>query len=30
MGINLGDVVPNFEADSTEGPVKLYDWIGDS
>ncbi|XP_037078958.1 peroxiredoxin-6-like isoform X1 [Pollicipes pollicipes] len=26
----LGDVFPNFEADSTEGPVKFHDWLGDS
>eukprot|EP00287_Rhodomonas_sp_CCMP768_P027517 CAMPEP_0202838598 /NCGR_PEP_ID=MMETSP1389-20130828/49836_1 /ASSEMBLY_ACC=CAM_ASM_000865 /TAXON_ID=302021 /ORGANISM="Rhodomonas sp., Strain CCMP768" /LENGTH=222 /DNA_ID=CAMNT_0049514913 /DNA_START=24 /DNA_END=692 /DNA_ORIENTATION=+ len=27
-GLNLGDVVPNFEADTTVGPIKFHDWIG--
>jgi len=28
--VNLGDVFPNFEADSTVGKIKLHDWLGDS
>ncbi len=30
MGLQLGDVAPDFEADTTEGPIKFHDWIGDS
>mmetsp|Transcript_25769 Transcript_25769/g.61207 ORF Transcript_25769/g.61207 Transcript_25769/m.61207 type:complete len:451 (-) Transcript_25769:117-1469(-) len=25
--INLGDVVPNFSADTSQGPVKFHEWI---
>ncbi|XP_069121730.1 peroxiredoxin-6-like [Argopecten irradians] len=28
--VNLGDVFPNFKADTTEGPIKFHDWQGDS
>lgn len=30
MAIRLGDTVPNFTADSTEGTIDFYDWKGDS
>jgi len=30
MSLQLGDVAPDFEADTTEGPIKFHDWIGDS
>ncbi|XP_048395419.1 peroxiredoxin-6 [Stegostoma tigrinum] len=30
MGINLGDVFPNFEADTTVGKIKFHEWLGDS
>ncbi|HLK26096.1 MAG TPA: peroxiredoxin [Caulobacteraceae bacterium] len=30
MPIQLGDVVPDFTQDSTEGPLHFYDWVGDS
>ena len=30
MALTLGDTAPDFEADSTEGPIKFHDWIGDS
>jgi alkyl hydroperoxide reductase subunit AhpC len=30
MTLKLGDVVPDFEAQTTEGPIKFHDWIGDS
>ena len=30
MALQLGDTAPDFEADSTEGPIHLHDWIGDS
>nr|CAC38779.1 glutathione peroxidase [Suberites domuncula] len=26
---NLGQIFPNFEADTTEGPIKFHDWLGD-
>src|SRR5256886_16515140 len=30
MTLKLGDTVPDFEADTTESPIKFHDWIGDS
>jgi len=30
MAIRLGDVVPNFDAETTEGPINFHEWIGDS
>src|SRR5436189_3519824 len=30
MTLQLGDVAPDFEADTTEGAIKFHDWIGDS
>ena len=30
MALQLGDVAPDFEADTTEGRIKFHDWIGDS
>jgi alkyl hydroperoxide reductase subunit AhpC len=30
MTLRLGDVVPDFTQDSTEGPLHFYDWAGDS
>ena len=30
MTLHLGDTAPDFEADTTEGPIKFHDWIGDS
>ncbi|XP_038650904.1 peroxiredoxin-6 [Scyliorhinus canicula] len=30
MGINLGDVFPNFEADTTAGRIKFHEWLGNS
>jgi thioredoxin-dependent peroxiredoxin len=26
----IGDDVPNFEAETTEGPIKFHDWLGSS
>jgi len=30
MSVRIGDVAPDFEAETTEGPIKFHDWIGDS
>jgi alkyl hydroperoxide reductase subunit AhpC len=30
MGLKLGDVAPDFEADTTEGRIKFHDWIDGS
>jgi alkyl hydroperoxide reductase subunit AhpC len=30
MALQLGDTAPDFEANTTEGPIRFHDWIGDS
>lgn len=30
MSIRLGDVAPDFTADTTEGKIKFHDWLGNS
>ena len=30
MTLRLGDLVPDFEADTTEGKIRFYDWLGTS
>jgi thioredoxin-dependent peroxiredoxin len=30
MALQLNDTAPDFEADTTEGPIGFHDWIGDS
>jgi alkyl hydroperoxide reductase subunit AhpC len=30
MALQLGDTAPDFEAQTTEGPIHFHDWIGDS
>src|SRR3981081_142677 len=30
MSLRLGDVAPDFTAETTEGPISFHDWIGDS
>jgi alkyl hydroperoxide reductase subunit AhpC len=30
MGLSINDTAPDFEANTTQGPIKFYDWIGDS
>jgi alkyl hydroperoxide reductase subunit AhpC len=29
MSLTIGDVAPDFEADTTEGRIRFHDWIGD-
>ena len=29
MGLKIGDVAPDFEADTTEGRIHFHEWIGD-
>ncbi|MFO7855725.1 MAG: peroxiredoxin [Paracoccaceae bacterium] len=29
MSLRINDVAPDFEADTTEGPIRFHDWIGD-
>ncbi len=28
--LRLGDVAPDFEAETTQGPIKFHEWLGDS
>jgi thioredoxin-dependent peroxiredoxin len=30
MALQLGDTAPDFEAETTEGPIRFHDWLGDS
>ena len=30
MALQLGDVAPDFEAETTQGPIHFHDWVGDS
>jgi alkyl hydroperoxide reductase subunit AhpC len=30
MALHLGDTAPDFDAETTEGPISFHDWIGDS
>jgi alkyl hydroperoxide reductase subunit AhpC len=30
MTLRLGDIVPDFEADTTEGRIKFHEWLGNS
>jgi alkyl hydroperoxide reductase subunit AhpC len=30
MALQINDVAPDFEADTTEGRIRFHDWIGDS
>ena len=30
MSLRIGDLAPDFEADTTQGRIRFHDWIGDS
>src|SRR5260370_9973276 len=30
MPPTIGDTAPEFEAETSEGPIRFYDWLGDS
>ncbi len=30
MSLQIGDVAPDFEADTTQGRIRFHDWIGDT
>ncbi|HVY19350.1 MAG TPA: peroxiredoxin [Bauldia sp.] len=30
MSLRIGDTAPDFEANTTEGPIKFHQWLGDS
>jgi thioredoxin-dependent peroxiredoxin len=30
MALQINDVAPDFQAETTEGPISFHDWIGDS
>jgi alkyl hydroperoxide reductase subunit AhpC len=30
MSFQIGDTAPDFEANTTQGPIKFHDWIGDN
>ncbi len=30
MPLTIGDTAPDFEAETSEGPIHFYDWLGEA
>ena len=30
MALRLGDIAPDFTAETTEGPISFHEWLGNS
>ncbi|MFN5551182.1 MAG: redoxin domain-containing protein, partial [Bacteroidota bacterium] len=30
MAVRLGDIAPDFEAETSEGKIKFHEWLGNS